>query len=230
MLNIVKNTTFPGLFDLIAPHSCRGCGCLGQPLCDCCKKNIINNSCNFCPSCKQLKTGGKCPSCKALPPTFFVGERSGLLNQIIHDYKYHSIRALAPQLAKLLATKLPNNLPKNSIIVPLPTATNHIRSRGFDHTKRIALCLAKQKHIKTKSIFLRTKNTVQVGADRKARLTQAEHAFTINPKTKIDQTATYILFDDVWTTGASMNAAVKKLQQAGAKKIIISLLAVSRLD
>lgn len=230
MPNIVKNTTFPGLLDLIAPHSCRGCGRLGQPLCDCCKNYIIKNSSNFCPSCKQSKLTGKCPQCQTLPPTYFISERSSLLDQIIHDYKYHSTRALAPILAELLATKLPKKIPKNSVIVPLPTATNHIRSRGFDHTKKIAHYLAKQKHIKVETIFLRTKNTVQVGSDRKTRLAQAKQAFTLNPKIKIDRTATYILFDDVWTTGASMNAAIKKLREAGAEKIIIALLAVSRLD
>ena len=227
---IVKNTTFPGLLDLLAPHTCRGCGRLGTPLCDCCKKHIIKNSINFCPHCKTPKTTAKCKNCKNLPPTYFIDERSGLLNQLIHDYKYHSIRALAPVLAELLAIKLPENLPKNIIIIPLPTATNHIRSRGFDHTAKIAKYFAKFKHYKTQPIFLRTKNTVQVGSDKKTRLTQAEHAFTLNRKIKINPSTTYLLFDDVWTTGASMNAAVKKLRQAGAKKIIIALLAVSRLD
>ena len=227
---IVKNTTFPDLLDLIAPHSCRGCGRIGMPLCNCCKNYIINNSINFCPHCKTLKTTPKCKKCKNQPPTYFIDERSGLLNQLIHDYKYHSTRALAPILAELLATKLKKDLPKNTIIVPLPTATNHIRSRGFDHTKMIAKALARITHYKTQSIFLRAKNTVQVGSDQKTRLAQAEHAFILNPKVKIDPSATYILFDDVWTTGASMNAATKKLRLAGASKIIIALLAVSRLD
>ena len=227
---IVKNTTFPSLLDLLAPHTCRGCGRLGTPLCDCCKKYIIKNSINFCPRCKSPKTTGKCKKCQNLPPTYFIDERSGLLSQLIHDYKYHSIRALAPILAELLATKLPQNLPINTVIVPLPTATNHIRSRGFDHTAKIAKSLAKLKHCKIQPIFLRTKNTVQVGSDKKTRLTQAKHAFTLNPKIKNNPSATYLLFDDVWTTGASINAAVKKLRQAGAKKIIIALLAVSRLD
>jgi predicted amidophosphoribosyltransferase len=41
---------------------------------------------------------------------------------------------------------------------------------------------------------------------------------------------TYILFDDIWTTGASMKTAIKKLRQAGAIKIIVILLAISRLE
>ena len=230
MSNIVKNTTFPNLLDLIAPHSCRGCGCLGQPLCDCCKNHIVKNNSNFCPRCKQPKVTGQCPKCKNFPPTYFIDERSGLINQLIHDYKYHSVRALTQSLAELLDIVLEKNLPKNSILVPLPTATNHIRSRGFDHTQKIAKHLSKLRHYQLQPVFIRTKNTVQVGSNRKTRLTQAEQAFMVNPKIKINQTATYILFDDVWTTGASMTIAVKKLRKLGVKNIIIALLAVSRLD
>ena len=90
--------------------------------------------------------------------------------------------------------------------------------------------LARLQRIKVRPVLLREKNTVQVGADRKARLNQAEHAYSINPKMTIDSEVTYILFDDIWTTGASMKTAIKKLRQAGAIKIIVILLAISRLE
>ena len=41
MPNIVKNTTLPSLLDILAPHSCRGCGRIGNVLCNRCKNNII---------------------------------------------------------------------------------------------------------------------------------------------------------------------------------------------
>ena len=47
---------------------------------------------------------------------------------------------------------------------------------------------------------------------------------------EVSSGAKYLLVDDVWTTGASMKAAVKKLQEAGARKIIVGLLALSRLN
>ena len=224
---IVKNTTIIGPLDLIAPHSCRGCGHIGEPLCERCKNYIIKNHVNLCPKCKNIIKNGKCKKCK-LPPTYSIGPREDLLNQIIHDYKYKSSRALGIELAGLLNCILPDEI-KNYTIVPLPTATSHIRSRGFDHTFYIAKKLARLRHLEVSKILLRSKNTVQVGSDKMTRLKQAESAYEINPKIKIDKDTTYILFDDVWTTGASMCTAVKKLQQAGAKKIIIVLLAVSRI-
>ncbi|MDO4752876.1 MAG: hypothetical protein Q4A36_01400 [Candidatus Saccharibacteria bacterium] len=162
-----------------------------------------------------------------MPPIYVVSNRNGIVGSLIHDYKYHSVRALARPLAELLDISLPKTLPRNSILVPLPTATNHIRSRGLDHTYLIAKRLSKIRHIPVKRILLRNKNIVQVGATRKQRLLQAPSAYTLNSKTALNPNSTYILLDDVWTTGASIKAAVNILRRAGAQKTIIALLAYS---
>ena len=217
MLFIVNNTTFPSLLDLIAPHSCRGCGHLGSPLCECCKKYIISQSQNLQPQNKP----------KNFPPIYILGRRQGLLDELIQDYKYHSVRALAHTFAELLATILPKNLPKDAVIAPLPTIHQHIRERGLDHTALIAKHLSRDIHRPYQKILIRANSTVQVGTDRKTRKTQASKAYTISPKARINKDTTYILLDDVWTTGASMEAAVKKLQQAGVCKIIVLIIALS---
>lgn len=196
--------------DLLFPHSCRGCGLTGEALCECCKNNII-----------------KCRVDLNKPNFYAVSSRDGLLDDLIHEYKYQSVRALARPLAELLNAILPNDLPKNSIIVPLPTATNHIRVRGFDHTYKIAKNLSKIRGYKVEKLLVRNKNTVQVGASKKERLTQASLAYALNPKIAIKKDSTYILFDDVYTTGASIKAAKTLLEKAGIKNIKVALLAYS---
>ncbi|MBR2767237.1 ComF family protein [Candidatus Saccharibacteria bacterium] len=228
---IVKNTTFPGLLDLLAPHSCRGCGRIGSVLCDCCKNNIIKTHVDICPKCKAKKTKAKCSNCPNLPSTYIVGERSGPLGNLIHNLKYQSVRAAAKPLAELLDATLPA-IKDKVVIVPLPTITKHIRTRGLDHTYLIAKNLAKLrgKNYQVKPILLRNQNTVQVGTDQKTRLKQADSAYKINPRIIIDKNTTYLLLDDVWTTGASLRASEKKLREAGAKKIKLAVLALSRID
>lgn len=231
MPNIVKITTIINPFDLIAPHSCRGCGKLGQPFCDCCKNYLISNRINYCPNCKAKNPTGQCKKCNFLPPIFVVEERSTLIGQLVHDLKYSSVRALAKPLAELLDKTLPN-LKGEISVVPLPTIPQHIRSRGLDHTFLIAKKLSKLRgnNYKVEKLLYRTTNTVQVGADEKTRLAQASTSYRIKSNVKINPNTTYILFDDVWTTGASMRTALKKLREAGAKKIIIAILAVNRLN
>ena len=227
MPNIVKNTTFPGLFSLLAPHSCRGCGHIGQPLCDRCKNYIISQHQNLCPICRQLSPTGKCPNCKNLPPIFIVGNRSDLIGDLIHVFKYNSVRSLAVPLAEILNAILPSV--KNPIIIPLPTINRHIRERGFSHTELIAKHLVKlRQNAKLENILSRQRNTVQVGSTRETRLAQATTAYQLDPNIKISPKSTYILFDDVWTTGSSLQAAHALLKRAGTENIIITVLALSQ--
>ena len=112
-------------------------------------------------------------------------------------------------------------------VVPLPTINRHIHERGFDHMLKIARGLSRRRGYKTDPILRRVSKTVQVGSNKLQRSLQA--ASTYEFRGKIDSSRTYILIDDVWTTGASMRAAIKKLQQAGASKIIVLILAVNRV-
>lgn len=228
---IVNNTTFPSLLDLLAPHSCRGCGALGEPLCHRCKNNIILESTNFCPNCKSINPTGNCPKCNSLPATFVIGNRTDLIGKLIYDLKFNSVRSLAMPIAELLDNSLPT-IDGPVAIVPLPTIHHHIRQRGLDHTYLIAKKFVKIRGPKYHVLRLlqRNNSTVQVGSDRKTRLAQASSAYSINPNSTIDPSTTYVIFDDIWTTGASIKAAVKLLKSAGATKILVSLLAVSRID
>ena len=224
---IVKNTTIPSILDLLFPHSCRGCGQIGASLCNCCKNNIILTHKNICPNCKEFNPLGNCPKCKNLPPSFVVENRHSIIGSLIHDYKYNSNRSLAKPLAEILNSTLPI-IDGLVTVVPLPTINQHVHKRGFDHTLKIAKFLSKlHKNFQTERVILRASNSVQVGANRSTRIKQAESAYILNPKITINPTKTYLLFDDVWTTGASMKNAVKILQKAGTKKIIIAILALS---
>lgn len=221
---IVKNTTTKNPLDLICPHTCIGCETVGEVLCECCKNNILNEHLNYCPNCKRLTPDGGCKHC-ALPPCFMVGWRDELVFKLVEEYKYHSVRALGEVLADLLDNVLPE-VAGEVVIVPLPTIKRHVRERGFDHMLEIAKKLGKKRGWKVEKILKRAKNTVQVGANREVRLVQAAKAYelagTVSPN------KTYLILDDVWTTGASMKIVTKKLQRAGALKVLLAVLAVNR--
>ncbi len=239
---VVKNTTFPSLLDVIAPHSCQGCNLIGSPLCNDCKKYIIENHQDHCPHCKKPKSTLTCPHCSKLPPTFTIDCRNHLIGSLIHSLKYDSVRALAHPIADIMHATAPdfshlNPVSKNYdsstsrsvYIVPLPTIAKHIRERGLDHTLLLAKHFVRLRgsHYHISRLLLRASNTVQVGSDRTLRLTQAASAYQLNHKVKIDTTATYVLFDDVWTTGASLMSAYHLLSDAGISNVIIFPLSYS---
>ena len=222
----VKNTTLPGIFDLLAPHVCLGCGRVGAPLCDCCKKYIISAYAHVCPNCKNRLDDAVCPNCANQPVVYAVGARAGLLDVIIRSYKYQPVRGLAKTLAELLDGVLPRDF-ERVVVVPLPTATHHVRARGFDHTLLIARKFAKMRGYSVQRMLVREKNTVQVGADQETRVVQANQAFRLNSKICVSERTTYLLIDDVWTTGATVRAATRLLSEAGVKNLVVAILAYS---
>ena len=226
----VNITTFPSLLDLIAPHSCLGCGTLGTILCDRCKKYLIRTHRNICPRCKAQKYSHLCDQCPELPPTYTLGMRHELLDLLVHELKYSSNRSIATALAELLARTLPRDLPTSTTIVPLPTSTRHIRERGLDHTLLIAKRLARLRGWTVTRALERARNTTQVGSARRDRLAQADAAYVISNTFRPDASTTYLLLDDVWTTGATMLSALNKLKNAGATDVRISIIALSELS
>lgn len=221
---IVKNTTIKNPLDLICPHTCISCEAVGEVLCKCCKNDILSEHLNYCPKCKRLTPDGDCKYC-ALPPCFMVGWRDELVFKLVEEFKYHSVRALGDVLAELLDNVLPE-IEGEVVIVPLPTIKRHVRERGFDHMFKIAKALGKRRGWKVQQLLKRKNSTVQVGANREVRMVQAAEAYEIVGEVEPD--TTYLLIDDVWTTGASMKIATKKLQRAGALKVLLAVLAINR--
>ncbi len=122
--------------------------------------------------------------------------------------------------ASVFAEMLDGAVPDDFVLAPLPTIARHVRERGFDHVGLIA----NKMKLPMARVLVRNKNSVQVGASREKRAAQAKEAYRA---TNVDPEAKYLLFDDVWTTGSSMMAAIEKLREAGAKKIGIVVIARS---
>lgn len=226
---VVKNTEMRGWLDWLMPYRCMQCGDLGRLLCECCKKNIDNEGLNCCLKCHK-KIEKRCEDCE-LPflEGWAIGYKEGILEKMIWKYKYDLVRGMGRELAELADRAIPY-LEGEVIVVPLPTTGRHIRKRGFDHTLMIGRELAKRRGWKCQQVLERTNNTVQVGATAKKRKEQAEKAYKVRKKMKseVKSGKTYLMLDDVWTTGASMCVACEKMREAGAKNIFALVMAVGK--
>lgn len=235
---VVKNTTKWRLIDLVAPHSCRGCGHTGAVLCERCKIYNKEQREAICPLCRMVvaqsyENGGKlvkCPNCEMeLLGLWAVGWRRGVLKKLVSEFKYESVRAIGEVLAEMLNEAIPDLakiLPEGAevVVVPLPTIGKHVRRRGLDHTLILARKLAKKRGWKCEQILTRVVDTVQVGAKVKERREQAERAYKVSRG--VDSRKYYLLLDDVWTTGASMKAVERVMREAGATKVMGAVIGV----
>ncbi|WP_296191565.1 MULTISPECIES: ComF family protein [unclassified Psychrobacter] len=133
------------------------------------------------------------------------------IRQAIRAFKHHEDMTKLPLLLHAL-----RQLPRphgchrdNSVIVAMPTTNQRLIKRGFDPVSILAAQLSKHWHIPLWHGVERIDNTVsQQGLTRAERLTNLENAFALSENPPVKR---LLLFDDVATTGASLQALGRTL-------------------
>jgi len=217
------------LLSHIAPHYCCGCSKIGTLLCDNCKYDIVIDLYDCCIICSNpTDRRGICQECDvSYSRAWCVGERSDTLRRLIDGYKFCNTRSAYRSLAGLLFERI-GQLPEGVVIVPIPTNPSHIRVRGYDHTLLVARQLAKLQRRPIATLIRRATHTTQRGASKSERIMQAKGAFEVH--SKLDPMLTYLIIDDVMTTGATLQYATKALLRAGAKNVWVAIVARQPLD
>lgn len=160
-----------------------------------------------------------------------VWEYSGAPRKLITKLKYKFAREIAVTLASSTAGFLKNmarSMPEaprwsndKFTIVPVPLHWTRKNWRGFNHTEEIAKILAELMGWEVAPLLLRKKKTKpQVGLKEKERKKNIAGVFCLNfHNSKFTIPDSAVLFDDVWTTGATMREAAKVLKKTGVKKV-----------
>lgn len=116
--------------------------------------------------------------------------------------------------------------PAPPILVPLPLSSTRLQERGYNQTERVArhaLEIGLKIELDS-SLLVRTRSTKpQTSLSGRARRSNVAGAFaTTHP---CDPYRTYIVFDDVVTTGNTMRAACEALRAGGALRLLPLTLA-----
>jgi ComF family protein len=167
------------------------------------------------------------PSTVALLP--FHDER---VRATLHEAKYHGSERAFKLLGSVLAEYLRGHDDlenTKSRIVPVPLGKERQKERGFNQveevSRRALRILGQDGGIELdSSALVRTRETLsQVSLPRHTREENMRGAFgAAHP---LDPAYTYIVVDDVLTTGATLQAAIDALEKAGAKHILPIALA-----
>lgn len=213
----------------LAPHYCCSCEAIGSILCESCKYDIESENHEQCVVCRGLSRRGEALCSQHLLPysrAWCVGERSDALRRLIDSHKFERAKSAYVSLATLLDVALPV-FPPGIVVVPVPTIATHIRRRGFDHTALLASEFAKRRRLRYLHAIERATSSSQLGKGRRDRRSQAKKAF-VCPK-QVPK-GIYLLLDDIFTTGATVEFAAKALKDAGATEVWVAVVARQPLE
>ncbi len=226
--------TLDGVVDLAFPRSCVACASLVEGdrfrhLCERCAGQLSFVQGPACVTCGHPFFGASevdhlCPHCEGLAPAFNRGKTAllcrGPARDLVHELKYHRGVYLRDDI-EVIFRNCPSliELARGAVLVPVPLHPRKLRERGFNQSAMIAEALlrAADGEARIETALVRDIDTQsQTAFDRRTRMANLKNAFALSPKAIINCTHHYILVDDVFTTGSTLNGCARVLRRAGA--------------
>jgi ComF family protein len=149
--------------------------------------------------------------------------RKSLIN-LKYKFAYEIAKELA-DYAVLFLSKKDFALPKKTILIPIPLHRLRKNWRGFNQVKKIGELVSQKMSWKYLPDLLvrKTIKRPQTELKRNERTRNIQGVFSLNPKYNnpniLSTNYHLLIFDDVFTTGATIKEAGKVLKRNGAKQV-----------
>ena len=223
-----------GLGDVVFPPVCVNCrgivesGGEFRHLCGKCARLLDYVRPPHCSTCGHPFYGvvegeRMCPHCEGLAPAFREGRTTVLLKgpgrALVHELKYHrGLQVLEDMEAIFHRVPGVLELARGATLVPVPLHPRKLRERGYNQSELIAAALARAAGgAAIEALLRREVDTVsQTHHDRRARQANLKNAFAVAAGVRISAARHYVLVDDVFTTGSTLNSCALALRRAGA--------------
>ncbi|HLM84082.1 MAG TPA: ComF family protein [Candidatus Bathyarchaeia archaeon] len=230
------------VLDALFPIFCLSCRTEGAWLCEKCFAELKILDFQVCPACEENITdkGFLCQNCRdsRISPLdgliAAVSYEDPAVKKLVHNFKYRFVGDISRLLSKLLVKALVrNDFPLPDLIAFVPLHPKRLRWRGFNQSFLLAAHISKELapllNIDILDILERKKyNQPQMNVKNyKERLQNVCNIFGLKPEVdpSLVKNKTFLLVDDIATTGATLQECAKILKQAGAKKIYAAVIA-----
>jgi ComF family protein len=230
---------------LLFPTACRSCGAKDvaghdAPLCGACLVAIRFPPRNICATCGkplefdyEIESGESysCGECLENPPPFEKA-RFGLVycspaRELLHTFKFRHRTALARTLADLAEPRLLEFFEESSghLVIPVPLSMWRLFSRGYNQSYLLAHHFAVKTGLEmADGALVRVKHTKpQFGLNKDERGANVKGAFATRRRGMVEGQR-ILLFDDIFTTGATARECAKTLLKSGAQSVRVAAL------
>lgn len=210
---------FENILNILFPPACCVCGKIDQNwLCPKCEKRVerLEKSCVVDIENKKYEK------------LLYLFQYESLIRKLILRYKFSNKAYLNHFFANVISRneKTRELLKEYDMIIPVPMHQKKMQKRGYNQTELVAKELEKSLEIPArKDILSKVVNTTtQSKLGGKARQTNIQHAFFIKNDVEVEDKK-IILLDDIYTTGATSEECGRVLKEAGAREILVLVLA-----
>jgi predicted amidophosphoribosyltransferase len=214
------------MLDLLLPQRCVACRAGGTQLCARCFERLPRIRPPLCERCGASTEWpvARCREC-AGRRLAFASARAAVgydpaVRALVAAWKEHGLRGLAPLAAELVADVVPP--PRTAVATFVPADRDRVLRRGHHPPERLARELGRRWELPVRPLLARTRELAQQRglsrADRRRNVAGAFRA-TERPPARV------LLVDDVYTSGATVNAAASALRAAGARSVDVVTLA-----
>jgi ComF family protein len=190
---------------------------------------------------KLLETLGPAGLCEKIPPTehpqAIFSYKNSLCRQAIWEIKFRGNKKLIRDFSLLLYEHILEELGdlatfsnfKNIVLLPVPSSKSSAREKGFNQCVLICRELIRIDQERKQKTFTLVENLLikkintphqSRARNREERLNNLKNTFEIKDTDLNLADFSFLLIDDVITTGATMTESFRALKEAGAKRVM----------
>jgi predicted amidophosphoribosyltransferase len=204
--------------------SCREPELSGSPVCPACERLMVALPEPRCRAC-GAPAGRECARCGecrgrglAFSHAWAPFAYEGIARRLVAALKSHGALSAASFMGAAVAARAPGHM-LGGVLVPVPAHPLRRRRHGFNQAREIAGAIGRAAGLPVVDFLRRdATNRPQVGLERRARLANARRSVRVAGGLGRAGGAPgrLVLVDDVYTTGATLDACAGALRRAGA--------------
>ncbi|PTX62567.1 competence protein ComFC [Melghirimyces profundicolus] len=215
------------------PHRVTPWAGVWDRICMSCRGRLHRIHLPVCPRCGRGGTRGTtCEDCIHHPPGVLernvaVLRYNAYAKELIRLFKYRGRECLALPLAEMMAERVFECGIRANALVSVPLHEDKLRRRGFNQSELLAREMGRLLRLPLIPVLVKVSPTLpQSRKSRRERLKALRGAFRVKPERipGADQ-GTWLLTDDVYTTGTTLLECARALKAAGADRVCSVTLA-----
>lgn len=239
----IMKTLIHRLLHFFLPLKCRICGDKDRMsslagICRGCSRGkfAFRKRKGLCSTCSGILTDAKCEFCTGRNVFFekleYIAEKGEFESDLIRRLKFHS----SPEIGNLFLFRLGGisgrlkTVSDEWNICYVPSSAKTRRERPYFSFSSVMNFIRKKTGAKTVPALEKKSKELQSGKRFRDRFIHARFSMQIRSRFRNSLSGNFLLIDDVFTTGATLNEAARILMENGAEKIYCIVMLKSFME